>query len=76
MKRPIFIDLEACTGCGLCEANCPGDLIYRDESTGKPEVKYPDECWLCGACRMDCPANCIQIVFPMEITGACDLVEP
>lgn len=69
--QPIVIDLEKCNGCGICEDYCPGDLIFMDEQTGKPVVKYPDECWFCGACRMDCPMDCIEIVFPMEIIGIC-----
>jgi adenylylsulfate reductase, subunit B len=71
MKGPIFIDNDACIGCGLCEEYCPGDLIYMDSTTNKPVVQYPEECWLCGACRMDCPVDCITILFPMEVIGAC-----
>ncbi|MBE3586345.1 MAG: ferredoxin family protein [Thermoanaerobacter sp.] len=61
------IDTEKCIGCGVCEDNCPGDLIYIDEKTGKAVVAYPEECWFCGSCRMDCPEECIKIIFPMEI---------
>lgn len=62
---PIQIDYKRCNGCGICEKNCPGDLIYPEESTGLPYIKYPEECWLCGACRIDCPKNCIEIKFPL-----------
>ncbi|KKM10481.1 4Fe-4S ferredoxin [Clostridiales bacterium PH28_bin88] len=62
---PIKIDLNRCNGCGLCEKNCPGDLIFMQD--GLPVVKYPDECWFCGACRIDCPEACIQIVFPLSV---------
>lgn len=61
----ILIDENLCNGCGLCEAHCPGDIIYMDEKTEKPEVRYPEECWYCGACRMDCPKDCIKIIFPL-----------
>ncbi len=66
-----MIDFEKCNGCGLCDDNCPGDLIFMDKETNKPVVKYQEECWLCGACRMDCPMDCIEIIFPMEIIGGC-----
>lgn len=69
--RPIFIEEEKCIGCGICEDYCPGDLIYMNEETNKPVVRYPEECWLCGACRMDCPADCIKIIFPLEVVGNC-----
>ncbi|MHC1600973.1 MAG: 4Fe-4S dicluster domain-containing protein [Candidatus Nezhaarchaeales archaeon] len=60
---PPKIDLEKCTGCGLCDKVCPGDVIYMDPSTKKPIVKYPDECWHCGSCRQECPAKAIKITF-------------
>ncbi|EHL05886.1 4Fe-4S dicluster domain-containing protein [Desulfitobacterium hafniense] len=63
--QPVKIDYIRCNGCGLCEKNCPGDLIFMDERTKMPVVSYPEECWLCGACRMDCPKDCIKIVFPL-----------
>ena len=59
------IDYERCIGCGICEENCPGDIIHMDADTSKPKVLYPQECWYCGACRMDCPQQCIKIVFPL-----------
>jgi NAD-dependent dihydropyrimidine dehydrogenase PreA subunit len=71
---PVVIDLDACTGCGICEEYCPGDLIYMDPETNRPEVRYPEECWLCGACRMDCPEDCVKIVFPFEVVGNCHAV--
>lgn len=45
---PIEIDYKHCNGCGFCEKNCPGDLIFTDLSTNLPYIKYPEECWLCG----------------------------
>lgn len=62
----ILIDKDRCTGCGLCDVNCPGDIIHMDEKTNKPVLLYSDECWYCGACRIDCPVDCIKIVFPLN----------
>ncbi len=61
---PPVINLDKCTGCGICEAVCPGDLIYTDEQTGQVGVRYPDECWYCGSCRADCPADAVTYEFP------------
>ncbi len=64
---PPVIDMENCTGCGICDLHCPLDIIYMEGDT--PEVRYPDECWHCGACRQDCPAGAVEIVFPLSMLG-------
>jgi len=63
---PPVVDQKACTGCGICEDVCMGDVIYSTPNgkTKTPYVKYPDECWHCGSCRQDCPAQAITIEFP------------
>ena len=58
-----IIDADKCTGCGICEGICPGDIIYMSEDGAKAEVRYPDECWICGSCRMECPENAIIYAF-------------
>ncbi|MFH1123393.1 MAG: ferredoxin family protein [Pseudomonadota bacterium] len=65
---PVF-DMEKCSGCGLCDAICPGDVIYM-KNGGKekePYLKYPEECWHCGSCRQDCPEGAITIQFPPDM---------
>ncbi len=64
---PAAIDLEKCSGCGICDQICPGDVIHMDETTNTPVVKYPDECWHCGCCRIDCPEGAIAIKFPPQM---------
>ena len=65
------IDLEKCTGCGICEDICPGDIIHPDEHKGKVIVLYPDECWYCGSCRDECPEEAISYSFPDVVLRAC-----
>jgi adenylylsulfate reductase subunit B len=64
---PPVIDLNKCAACGTCDAHCPLDVIYFDEETSIPVVKYPDECWHCGSCRLDCPVEAITIKFGPEM---------
>lgn len=66
---PPIIDMEKCSGCGLCDAICPADAIYMKISEEKefPYLKYPDECWHCGSCRQDCPEEAIEIQFPPDM---------
>lgn len=65
---PILIDPGLCrAGCTICDVFCPGDIIYREDKTELPVVKYPDECWYCGACALHCPADAITILFPPEM---------
>jgi len=58
---PVF-DREKCTGCGICDTNCPLDVIEMD-AEGIAICPYPEECWHCGVCRMDCPENAVRIIF-------------
>ncbi len=66
---PAFFDWTICTGCGLCEKQCPGDVIrMKDTSEGpRPWNKYPTECWHCASCRQDCPAGAVEIKFPPDM---------
>ena len=58
---PPVIDDDKCNACGICDQNCPLDVLYLVEE--KLEVRYPYECWHCGACRQDCPTGAIEIEF-------------
>ncbi len=53
------IDLDLCSGCGLCEKNCPyGAIQWVDE---KPQV-IKALCKGCGLCAADCPKNAVTII--------------
>ena len=52
------IDIDKCTGCGVCVRACPEEAI---ESMGKkiPPVLHDDKCIRCGACHDVCRFDAI-----------------
>lgn len=53
----LVIDSKACTGCKLCEKNCPFSAMIVVEGT----AKALENCTLCGACMNVCSEHAIQI---------------
>ena len=54
----VTIDLESCTGCGLCEKDCSfHNIIMKD---AKAQV-VSDTCSFCGHCVAICPDNAVTI---------------
>ena len=41
MAKVVYVDEEACTGCGTCEELCP-DVFQMDEETEKAQVIKPE----------------------------------
>lgn len=64
---PPIVDFNLCSGCATCEDSCPLDVIFFDCEAGRPQIRYPEECWHCGSCRQDCPVEAIRIRFPLRI---------
>ena len=62
---PPVIAREFCTGCGICEDICPGDIISMDGD--QPKVTYQEECFHCGACLVDCPEGAISYRIPLPM---------
>jgi heterodisulfide reductase subunit A len=58
------IDLELCSGCGLCAKNCPYGAIEIEEKGPKEKIPHVIEalCKGCGTCAAECPKDAIQIV--------------
>ena len=54
------IDREKCIGCGNCFRICSCDVFRMDES-GKPVIRYEEECCLCLYCMKECPVQAIYV---------------
>jgi len=52
------VDVEKCTGCGLCYLYCPDAAI----SKGKPPKIDYRYCKGCGICANICPVKAIEMV--------------
>jgi heterodisulfide reductase subunit A len=84
LKKPRYVDEEACTGCRQCEYACPIDVpsafdlglgaqraIRVPFSTAVPQKAVLDieNCLLCGKCEQVCPVGCIDFTQrPQEFT--------
>lgn len=77
VKKPRYIDEEACTGCQDCEEKCPvvvedqfqyglvgRKAIYVPFSIANPRIATVDieNCIFCGICEKVCPANAIDFL--------------
>lgn len=64
-----WINSSTCTGCGVCEQNCPAEAIEIHEQ--KAELNQ-DICIRCGKCHSVCPMDAIRHdseLIPSEITA-------
>ncbi len=62
------VDVEKCTGCGLCVQNC----LFRTWEMGEDKkVHYKDggACFSCYNCMVACPVDAISIAEPYNVTA-------
>ena len=60
------MDMDKCIGCGTCMSTCPMDVIRMDDKTGKPVIKYPEDCQICHLCDLYCPVENIISISPTK----------
>lgn len=60
LKNVVTLDLDVdkCTGCGLCAEVCPHRVIEIEQ---KAVIKDADACMECGACSLNCPLDAIRV---------------
>ncbi len=69
---PPKVDQQKCDGCkgekeALCEAICPGDLMYLKEDSLKADCRSPRDCWDCMSCVKACPQGAIETRLPYQL---------
>jgi formate hydrogenlyase subunit 6/NADH:ubiquinone oxidoreductase subunit I len=56
---------EKCTGCCLCNSDCPAnalELITLDKKAKRFVLRYhPDRCTFCGQCVESCRFDCLEM---------------
>jgi 4Fe-4S ferredoxin len=68
-KSNLTVDLDKCTGCGVCIDACPEEAISKGPvgavGRGKAQTSKIDvdakKCSYCGVCNIMCPFNAIKL---------------
>lgn len=55
---PPELDVDTCTGCGLCETSCVYDAIHVID---KKATLRPERCYGCGLCVTRCPVRALSL---------------
>jgi NAD-dependent dihydropyrimidine dehydrogenase PreA subunit len=66
------IEVEKCTGCGICDIVCPADVIHmepdRRDAIGAlktsrmiPVIKFREHCITCFSCEIFCPERIVDV---------------
>lgn len=67
------IDLERCTGCGLCATHCPGDVV--EMTRARPVIRRPQACTYCGKCEELCPPAAIALQYEIVLPNHTKLTD-
>ena len=76
-RGKMIYDPEACNLCGLCQRDCPADVIKvvrkrveredgKKETVGHVEFEM-DRCIFCGQCAYSCNSNAISFSKEFEL---------
>lgn len=62
------IDEALCTGCGICVAQCPMDVLRLVSSGEKTRaiIRYLRDCQSCALCEEECPEGAITVIPTFE----------
>jgi len=66
-KASAMVNVDLCTGCGICAKVCPAGCISVVESElNFNGVSFVDQqrCTGCNICAIDCPWCAIQMIWP------------
>ena len=64
MEDTVKIDPDLCTGCGVCVAMCPRQILDIDPVSGLCIVTDQAKCDLAGGCEFQCPTGAITVRQP------------
>jgi len=59
----VYVDIERCTGCGICIGVCPQHAIAINNDLASVNE---DLCIQCGTCADACPTDAIREVAPVQ----------
>jgi NAD-dependent dihydropyrimidine dehydrogenase PreA subunit len=55
----LKLDLEKCTGCGVCTQVCPHQVLALQDK--KAVIIDLDHCMECGACSLNCAFSALTV---------------
>ena len=55
----LELDVETCTGCGMCVTVCPHAVLVVENATAR--IVDRDACMECGACARNCPVAALRV---------------
>lgn len=67
------IEIDKCTGCGVCDDVCPADVIHMEPTTVPadlaglrmidrlPVIRFREHCITCFSCEIFCPEQIVDV---------------